>query len=88
MARAQDTERPESKLNLPVFSKGCAEIDRMTHFRDGLRANPVDRELYARTKRALAQHEWKCKQNGPDAKTEIIEEIMLRLRKAGAAGGD
>lgn len=42
-------------VNLHVFSTGCLEIDRMLGFRDWLRGNEEDRELYARTKRTLAQ---------------------------------
>ena len=45
--------------NLHVFSAGSAEIDRMLAFRDWLRSNASDRELYARSKRALAQRDWK-----------------------------
>jgi GrpB-like predicted nucleotidyltransferase (UPF0157 family) len=71
---------PENRLNLHVFSAGCPEIDRMLVFRDWLRTNEDDRELYARSKRALAQQEWKYTQNYADAKTTVIEEIILRAR--------
>lgn len=37
-------------INLHVFSPGCPEIERMLAFRDWLRANPSDRELYADAK--------------------------------------
>ena len=33
-------------VNLHVFSPGSPEIERMLLFRDWLRTNPVDRELY------------------------------------------
>lgn len=68
----------ENKVNLHVFSRGCPEVDRMLAFRDWLRANPNDRELYARTKRTLAQQPWKYMQNYADAKTAVIQEIMTR----------
>jgi GrpB-like predicted nucleotidyltransferase (UPF0157 family) len=36
--------------------------------------------LYAQTKRRLVLQEWKYTQNYADAKTDVIEEIMLRAR--------
>jgi GrpB-like predicted nucleotidyltransferase (UPF0157 family) len=42
--------------------------------------NDDDRELYARSKRALAEQQWKYTQNYADAKTPVIEEIMSRAR--------
>ena len=45
---------PDTDINLHVFSSGCPEIDRMLTFRDWLRSNAVDRDLYARTKAALS----------------------------------
>ena len=65
-----------------VFSSRCPEVDRMLQFRDWLRANEADRELYAQTKRALARQKWKYTQNYADAKTAIVEEIMLRAKRA------
>ncbi len=52
----------------------------MLMFRDWLRSNPADRELYVRTKLALAQEEWKDVHEYADAKTVIIEEILARAR--------
>ena len=71
---------PDAEINLHVFSAGCAEIDRLLVFRDRLRGNAADRELYARTKRTLAQEQWKYIQNYADAKTAVIEEIIARAR--------
>jgi GrpB-like predicted nucleotidyltransferase (UPF0157 family) len=69
---------PDTDINLHVFSSGCPEIDRMLMFRDWLRANTADRDLYARTKLALVEKEWKHVQNYADAKTAVIEEIVAR----------
>ena len=69
---------PDTDINLHVFSSGCAEIDRMLIFRDRLRSNAADRDLYACAKLALAQKEWKYVQNYADAKTAVIEEIIAR----------
>jgi len=54
----------------------------MVRFRDWLRTNKDDRERYARTKRALAEREWKYTQNYADAKTAVIAEIMSRALRA------
>ena len=74
---------PDTDINLHVFSDGCPEIDRMLMFRDWLRSNAADRDLYARTKLALAKQEWKYVQNYADAKTAVIEEIIGRARLDG-----
>lgn len=71
---------PDTDINLHVFSSGCPEIDHMLLFRDWLRSNAADRDLYARTKLALAQKEWKYVQNYADAKVIVIEEIIARAR--------
>jgi GrpB-like predicted nucleotidyltransferase (UPF0157 family) len=73
---------PDTDINLHVFSRGCPEIDRMLLFRDWLRINAADRELYARTKRALAEKDWKYVQNYADAKTSVIETIIARASGA------
>ena len=75
MFNARDTE-----TNLHVFSSGCTEIDRLLIFRDWLRSNTADRDLYGRTKLALAQTQWKYIQDYADAKTAVIEEIIGRAR--------
>lgn len=74
---------PRNDVNLHVFSENCPEVVRMLAFRDWLRTNEADRELYARTKRMLAQKEWKYTQNYADAKTPVIEQIMSRVRSHG-----
>jgi GrpB-like predicted nucleotidyltransferase (UPF0157 family) len=68
--------------NVHVFSKGCVEIERMLLFRDRLRANDAERELYERTKRELARREWKFVQHYADAKSEVVEAIIERARTA------
>jgi len=68
----------DTNLNLHVFSEGCEEIDRMLAFRDRLRANERDRDLYERTKRELAARKWEFGQDYADAKTEVVKEILER----------
>lgn len=65
-------------VNLHVFSRGCEEIGRMLLFRDWLRANAEDRELYARTKLELALRDWDSVQDYADAKTAVVAGIMAR----------
>jgi GrpB-like predicted nucleotidyltransferase (UPF0157 family) len=71
---------PDTDINLHVLSLGCLEINRMLLFRDWLRSNASDRHLYERTKRELARKDWKYTQNYADAKTSVVEEILLRAR--------
>lgn len=72
---------PDIDVNIHVFSSGCPEIARMLGFRDWLRSHPDDRQLYERTKRTLAQREWKYTQNYADAKTAVVEEILARSQQ-------
>jgi GrpB-like predicted nucleotidyltransferase (UPF0157 family) len=65
-------------VNLHVFPRGCEEVERMLIFRDHLRTDEADRELYLRAKRELAAKEWKYVQNYADAKSEVVQEILVR----------
>ena len=73
---------PDTDINLHVYSFGCPEIDKMLMFRDWLRSNDADRELYERTKRELAQRTWKYVQDYADSKTSVVEEIVARANAA------
>jgi GrpB-like predicted nucleotidyltransferase (UPF0157 family) len=77
---------PDTNINLHVYSFGCPEIDRMLMFRDWLRSNNADRELYERTKRELAKQTWKYVQNYADAKTSVVGEIIARASAARERG--
>jgi len=72
---------PGADINLHVYSSGCPEIDRVLAFRDRLRNDAADRDLYERAKRRLAQGEWKDVQAYADAKTAVIEEILARAHE-------
>jgi GrpB-like predicted nucleotidyltransferase (UPF0157 family) len=69
---------PDTAVNVHVFSSGCEEIERMIRFRDHLRADDADRELYERAKRELAVREWRYVQDYADAKTDVVREILAR----------
>jgi GrpB-like predicted nucleotidyltransferase (UPF0157 family) len=77
---------PDTNVNVHVFSEGCEEIERMLLFRDWLRENPGDRDLYERRKRELASQEWKYVQNYADAKNAVVQEILARADSARATG--
>ena len=76
---------PLANINLHVFSAGCPEIPRMIDFRDHLRADTEDRELYQRTKQELAARHWHYVQEYADAKTEVIEAIVARASRPPSA---
>jgi GrpB-like predicted nucleotidyltransferase (UPF0157 family) len=78
---------PETNINLHTFSANCIEMDRMLMFRDWLRTNAADRELYTRTKRELATRDWKYMQQYADAKTAVVKEIMARAEAAARPPG-
>jgi GrpB-like predicted nucleotidyltransferase (UPF0157 family) len=76
--------RKVPRVNLHVFTLGCREIPRMLEFRDVLRSNRVDRDLYLRKKQELAEQTWKYVQNYADAKSEVVEDIIRRTPAAEA----
>jgi GrpB-like predicted nucleotidyltransferase (UPF0157 family) len=71
---------PDVNINLHVFTQGSEEIRRTLLLRDWLRTNESDRELYARSKRSLADKKWKYVQYYAEAKTEVIEAILERAK--------
>lgn len=76
---------PDTNVNLHTFSAGCAEVDKMLQFRDWLRTNDADRELYAKAKRELTARDWKHVQQYADAKTEVVTAIMERAQAAASS---
>jgi len=73
---------PDTNVNLHTFTESCEEVDRMLLFRDWLRSNATDRELYASAKRELAARDWKYVQQYADAKTAVVQEILARAEAA------
>jgi GrpB-like predicted nucleotidyltransferase (UPF0157 family) len=73
---------PTIDLNLHIFTVGCEEVERVLLFRDWLRTNEADRELYARTKRELAGQRWTYIQNYADAKSAVVQAILARAQAA------
>jgi GrpB-like predicted nucleotidyltransferase (UPF0157 family) len=71
---------PELDVQIHVYSRNCGEIDRLLTFRDRLRENASDRQLYEATKRRLAAQPWPDMNAYAEAKTEIIEGIFAAAR--------
>lgn len=71
-------KRVDPAVNLHVFSLGSDEIDRMVSFRDHLRHDARDRELYAATKAELAARTWAHVQDYADAKSDVVTDILSR----------
>jgi GrpB-like predicted nucleotidyltransferase (UPF0157 family) len=76
---------PDTNVNLHVFSEGCDEVHAMIRFRDRLRGDGGERELYASAKRELAAREWKYVQQYADAKTAVVREILGRTGEKGSS---
>jgi GrpB-like predicted nucleotidyltransferase (UPF0157 family) len=68
----------EPRVNLHVFGPDGEEVRRMLAFRDHVRRDDGDRELYERTKRGLAARRWDRVQDYADAKSGVVAEIMGR----------
>ena len=69
---------PDTNVNLHVFTDGSDEVERMTAFRDLLRSDPAELDLYLRTKRELASRQWRHVQHYADAKSAVVEDILAR----------
>ena len=71
---------PDTDINLHVHPPDSPEIDRHLRFRDHLRSDGADRELYEGTKRELAARRWTYVQQYAEAKTQVVEAILERSR--------
>ena len=69
---------PARDVHVHVFPPDTPEIDRYLLFRDRLRADVAERELYEATKRRLAAKDRPTMQHYAEAKTEIVEAIIAR----------
>jgi GrpB-like predicted nucleotidyltransferase (UPF0157 family) len=50
----------------------------MLRVRDRLRSDARDRDLYAQTKRELAEQEWRHVQHYAQAKSDVVQQILGR----------
>lgn len=77
---------PERDVHVHVWAAGGDDEDRHLVFRDWLRTDRADRDLYERTKRDLARR-YRDMNDYAEAKTGVIEAILGRAR-ARLLGGD
>jgi GrpB-like predicted nucleotidyltransferase (UPF0157 family)/predicted enzyme related to lactoylglutathione lyase len=70
--------RADPTVNVHVFAAGSVEIERMLAFRDHLRRDARDRELYLHTKQELASQTWEYMQDYADAKSVVVADILSR----------
>lgn len=67
-------------VHLHVYKPDRAEVRDYLDLRDWLRVDAADRELYATTKRRLAQQSWRDMNDYAEAKSEVIRDILGRGR--------
>lgn len=73
---------PSRDANVHVLGRGDPAAEDYLLFRDRLRSSPDDRDLYECTKRALVEQDWPDTNAYADAKTEVVEAIKERARRA------
>lgn len=57
-------------------------MERHLLFRDQLRKDGNDRKLYESTKRKLAKRSWEDMNAYANAKSEVVERILLKTRES------
>ena len=68
----------EQDMHLHVWSQGSVEISRHLKFRDRLRQNETDRQLYENVKRALAAQNFEDRNAYTEGKNDVIADIECR----------
>ncbi|MBI5800240.1 MAG: GrpB family protein [Verrucomicrobia bacterium] len=75
---------PAKDVHVHIYSAACPEIERNLTFRDRLRSDARDRQLYEEKKRELAAQPWPDMDAYAAAKTEIVERIIATARSTTA----
>ena len=70
----------EKDVHIHVFEPESQEIRDYLDLRDWLRINEADRDLYASTKKKLAQQRWSDMNYYADAKSSVVRQILGRAR--------
>ena len=70
----------EKDVHIHVFEPESQEIRDYLDLRDWLRINEADRDLYASTKKKLAQQPWSDMNYYADAKSSVVRQILGRAR--------
>jgi GrpB-like predicted nucleotidyltransferase (UPF0157 family) len=74
---------PARDVHVHVLEAGDKAAGEYLLLRDRLRADPEDRDLYERTKRALIDEDWPDMNAYAEAKSEVVAEIKERARQGG-----
>ena len=69
---------PEQDVHIHIFSTGCVEVARHLAFRDRLQSHAADRLRYEALKRKLSEEDWPDMNAYARAKSEVVEEIIVR----------
>jgi len=69
---------PDLDVHVHVWDDDHPAAGAHLAFRDRLRAEPADRDLYAATKRRLAGQDWPTMNDYAAAKTDVIRDILTR----------
>ena len=77
----------EKDVHIHVFEPESQEIRDYLDLRDWLRINEADRDLYASTKKKLAQQRWSDMNFYADAKSSVVQQILGRARDGHATSG-
>ena len=78
----------EKDVHIHVFEPESPEIMDYRDLRDWLRINEADRDLYASTKKKLAQQQWSDLNYYSDAKSSVVQQILGRARDWRATSRD
>lgn len=73
--RAVDSSKA---AHVHLYRPNSMEVRRYLALRDRLRTDPSDRDLYERTKRELAEREWRDLNYYAEAKGPVIQAILAR----------
>ena len=69
---------PELDVHVHIWPDGDPAVTACLAFRNRLRSSIADRDLYAATKRRLAQQDWPTMDHYADAKSDVILQILSR----------
>ena len=78
---------PDHDVHVHLWPAGSSDVRRHLLFRDWLRIDASDRELYERVKRQLATHDWAETNDYAEAKTDVITAITGRAEAWATATG-
>jgi GrpB-like predicted nucleotidyltransferase (UPF0157 family) len=67
---------PELDVHVHVWPDGDPAVTAHVAFRNRLRQSTTDRDLYAATKRRLAEQDWPTMNDYARAKTDVIQQIL------------